>query len=371
MPKTTDILSFSIQHSDGEYVILVGEPIAKNIASLIKGTQALIVTDENVALHYLAAIQNQLKHVSCDTLILPAGEEHKNLDTFSNIIDHCASHYHHRDTTLIALGGGVIGDITGFAAACYHRGVSWIAIPTTLLAQIDASVGGKTAVNHVMGKNLIGAFHPPLAVLVDIHTLDTLPDREFHAGIAEIIKAALICDASFFTWLEENMSKLIARDKNTIFYAIKRSIEIKRDIVMEDEKEKNLRMLLNFGHTFAHAIEKNTGFGQWLHGEAVAYGMLTASILSHQQKRLDQTDLNRIRNLLTEFGFTQQLPKDIAFEDLINTMRSDKKAKSNHLRLILLEKIGCAIIVDDITSPAIMAAWKTAHTSIPKKHFSD
>lgn len=351
---------FSIDHSAGQYPILVSESILDNITSLIKGTQALIVTDDNIAPHYLAVIQNQLKNISCDTLILPAGEEHKNIDTFNKIIDACALNQHHRDTTLIALGGGVISDITGFAAACYHRGVAWIAIPTTLLAQVDASVGGKTAVNHRMGKNLIGVFHPPIAVLIDVLTLATLPDREFQAGIAEIIKAALICDALFFEWLEKNIAKLIARDKETIFYAIKRSIEIKRDIVIEDEKEKNRRMLLNFGHTFAHAIEKHTGFGHWLHGEAVAYGMLTASILSHQQKLLNQTDCNRIRNLLTQFGFIKSLPKHITFDDLTNIMRSDKKVKSNHLQLILLEKIGSAIIVNNVTAPTIMAAWKAA-----------
>ncbi len=365
MPTLSEMISFTVDHQNGQYLILLGNSILENMPDLtayIKGTQALIVTDENVAPHYLAIIQNQLKNILCDTLILPAGEEHKTLTTFSKIIDHCASHNHHRDTTLIALGGGVISDITGFAAACYHRGVSWIAIPTTLLAQVDASVGGKTAANHTSGKNLIGAFHPPSAVLIDIHTLETLPDREYQAGIAEIIKAALIRDASFFAWLEDNMPTLIARDKNTVFYAIKRSIEIKRDIVIEDEKEKNQRMLLNLGHTFAHAIEKNTGYGHWLHGEAVAYGILIASILSHQQKQLDETDLNRIRALLTQFGFIKSLPTHITPEDLTNTMRSDKKVKSNHLRLILLEKIGCAIIRDDITSPAIMAAWKAIQT---------
>ncbi len=351
-------ISFLIDHSNGQYPILVGESILNNITSLIKGTQALIVTDENVAPHYLAAIQNQLQNMSCGTLILPAGEEHKTIQTFNKIIDACALHQHHRDTTLIALGGGVISDMTGFAAACYHRGVSWIAIPTTLLAQVDASIGGKTAVNHIMGKNLIGAFHPPIAVLIDVFTLTTLPDREFRAGIAEIIKAALIRDASFFAWLEKNMSKLIARDKETLFYAIKRSIKIKRDIVIQDEKEKNDRMLLNFGHTFAHAIEKNAGFGHWLHGEAVAYGMLAASVLSHQKKRLNQTAFDRIRNLLTQFGFINRLPNHFSLEDLTNTMRSDKKVKSNLLQLILLEKIGGAIIADDVTSIEMMAAWK-------------
>lgn len=362
MPESIDSISFTVNHSGGQYPVLMGESILDHIASLIKGTQALIVTDDNVAPLYLSAIQNQLKNIACDTLILPAGEEYKTIQTFNNIINACALHQHHRDTTLIALGGGVIGDITGFAAACYHRGVSWIAIPTTLLAQVDASIGGKTAVNHAMGKNLIGAFHPPTAVLIDLLTLETLSDREFRAGIAEIIKAALICDASFFSWLEENRSKLIARDKNTVLYAIKRSIEIKRDIVTQDEKEKNYRMLLNFGHTFAHAIEKNAGFGNWLHGEAVAYGMLTASTLSHQQKRLSQTDFDRIRHLLTQFGFIKSLPAHIALEDLTNTMRSDKKVKSNHLQLILLEKIGNAIIVDDVTSIAIIAAWKAVQT---------
>lgn len=362
MHSSSNNISFLIDHSDGQYPILVGESILQNIPSLIKGTQALIVTDENVAPHYLATIQNQLKNILCDTLILPAGEEHKTMPTFSKIIDACALHQHHRDTTLIALGGGVMSDMTGFAAACYHRGVSWIAIPTTLLAQVDASIGGKTAVNHIAGKNLIGAFHPPTAVLIDLHTLATLPDREFRAGIAEIIKAALIRDELFFTWLEENRAKLIARDKNTLFYAIKRSIEIKRDIVIQDEKEKNHRMLLNFGHTFAHAIEKNTGFGNWLHGEAVAYGMLAASALSHQKKLLNQTELNRIHNLLIQFGFIKSLPEHLSLEDLTNTMRSDKKVKSNHLQLILLEKIGCAIIADDVTSPAIMTAWKAVQT---------
>ncbi len=332
----------------------------KKFLSCIKGTQVFIITDENSAPHYLSTIKNIFSDFQCDTLILPPGEQHKTLSSFEKIINTAAEHHHHRDTTFIALGGGVIGDMTGFAAACYHRGVAWINIPTTLLAQVDASIGGKTAVNHPTGKNLIGAFYQPKAVFIDIKTLDTLPDREFRTGISEIIKAALIKDAEFFTWLENNLPKLLTRDPKTLLFAIQKSCDIKRTIVMQDEKENNVRALLNFGHTFAHAIEHVLGFGTWLHGEAVAFGIVAAATLSHQLRLLKTIDYNRIHKLFTRYDLLKTLPQNISLTDLTDTMQSDKKVKANHLRFIVLTTIGSAVITDQVSMEMIMNAWSCA-----------
>ncbi|OGT41093.1 MAG: 3-dehydroquinate synthase [Gammaproteobacteria bacterium RIFCSPHIGHO2_12_FULL_40_19] len=351
----------SVTHATGAYPIFIGENIlsdAKQLRGYVNGTQVFIVTDDNVAPHYLSKITAAFSEFQCDTLTLPPGELSKTLRTFEKIIDACIATQHHRDTTFIALGGGVVGDIAGFAAACYQRGVSWLQIPTTLLAQVDASIGGKTAVNHGALKNFVGAFHQPSAVFIDTETLNTLPAREFRAGVAEIIKAALIADAVFFEWLEKNMGQLLLRDPSVLRVAIQKSCAIKGNVVMLDEKEKNLRMTLNLGHTFAHAIETVLGFNAWLHGEAVAYGICVAATLSHQLGLLSLSERNRIHQCFIEHNLLRKLPGNAHFIDLTNTMQSDKKVKSNRTRLVLLSAVGNAVISDQVTTDQVMAAWQ-------------
>lgn len=268
-------------------------------------------------------------------------------DIGKKILNKLITNNHHRDTTLIALGGGIVGDLTGFVAACYQRGVDFIQLPTTLLAQVDSSIGGKTAVNHPYGKNLIGAFYQPKAVITDLNTLNTLPPREFNAGIAEIIKVALICDKEFFIDLEENIACLLQRDLNYLQATVKRACEIKRDIINADEKEKTgQRVLLNLGHTFGHAIEQLLGYGYWLHGEAVAVGLVLAAELSCYLGLISSYEVNRIRELLKKIPLPTQLPKEIAQDSLLIAMYRDKKVTNERPRLVLLERIGRAIISD-------------------------
>ncbi len=341
-----------VTYPGGEYPIYIGTGLIDDQSYLkrhIKSKQVMIVSNETIAPIYLATICEQLNDYACDSVILPDGEQYKTLETMSTIINALAEGGHHRDTTLIALGGGVIGDMAGFAAACYQRGVAIIQIPTSLLGQVDASIGGKTAVNHPKGKNLIGAFHQPVAVLIDIDTLQTLPDREFRTGIAEIIKAALIKDANFFQWLEDNIETLLNRDQNAITHAIIESCRIKRDIVAQDEKEQNVRALLNLGHTFAHAIEQNLGYGVWLHGEAVAMGIILAADLSHKQGLITHKDLTRIQAIFTQVGLPKQLPQHLKYDKLLATMEGDKKIINSQLRLVLLKSIGDAFITNEIT----------------------
>src|SRR3990167_2848873 len=355
------ITKLTVTHTTGKYSVSLGKNILSNthyLRSLFSGSQVLIVTDPNVAPQYLSTLTAALHDFQCDTLILPSGEDCKTFSTFKTIIDFLATHHHHRDTTLIALGGGAINDVTGFAAACYHRGVAWIAIPTTLLAQVDASIGGKTAINHFCGKNLMGAFYPPKTVIIDIDTLNSLPNREFCSGVSEIIKTALIKDADFFSWLEKNIVALLAHDTRTIHTAIFRACKIKRDIVMEDEKENHIRMHLNFGHTFAPAIEKTIGFGTWLHGEAVAFGIVSASFLSHQLNLLSESEYQRIRNMIIQHDLLKKIPDIFSADSLTIAMQNDKNVRANQLRFILLTSIGSAIIKDDISVEMIARAWK-------------
>ena len=261
-----------------------------------------------------------------------------------SVVDRLVSSRANRDTTVIALGGGVVGDIAGFAAACYMRGVAFIQVPTTLLAQVDSSVGGKTGVNHPEGKNLIGAFHQPQLVLIDTDTLETLPDRELRSGLAEVIKHAAICDAEFFVWLEANMAALLAKDAKALAHAIKRSCEIKAAVVSEDEKEQGKRALLNFGHTFGHAIENCLGYGEWLHGEAVATGMVMAAHLSG----LGQEEVGRLRDLIVAAGLPVIAPA-ISADELRAAMGMDKKVQNKALRFVLLKSIGEAFVTSEYT----------------------
>jgi shikimate kinase / 3-dehydroquinate synthase len=276
-------------------------------------------------------------------VILPDGEEEKNVDNLMHIFDVLLKNKCDRKTTLIALGGGVIGDMTGFAAATYMRGVPFIQIPTTLLAQVDSSVGGKTAINHPLGKNMIGAFYQPQAVIADTATLASLPDRELSAGLAEVIKHGAIIDNDFFTWLEANMEKLMARDEQALAHAIQRSCEIKADIVRQDEREGGIRAILNFGHTFGHAIEAGLGYGEWLHGEAVGCGMVMAADLSVRLGALDVRDQKRIVALIKAAGLPVQAP-DLGLTRWMDLMEVDKKNEGGEIKFILLKPMGSAYI---------------------------
>ena len=267
--------TLNVDLGDRSYPIFIGSQLLgkpEMVVPYIKGTQVMIVTNETVAPLYLQQAQAAFGDFDCQTVILPDGEQYKNLQTLDRVFDALLSHQFDRHCTLVALGGGVIGDMTGFAAACYQRGVDFIQIPTTLLAQVDSSVGGKTGVNHPLGKNMIGAFHQPSCVVIDTDTLDTLDDRQLSAGLAEIIKYGLIRDLEFVVWLEDHMDKLLARKPAEISYAIETSCRSKAEVVAEDERESGVRALLNLGHSFGHAIETGAGYGNWLHGEAVAAG---------------------------------------------------------------------------------------------------
>jgi 3-dehydroquinate synthase len=310
------------------------------LAASISAHQILVVTNEIVAPHYLGALTGALPHKAA-TLVLPDGEIHKNLETFALIIDRLIELGFHRDACVVALGGGVVGDLAGFAAASYQRGVDFVQIPTTLLAQVDSSVGGKTAVNHRAAKNMVGAFYQPSAVITDIATLRTLPQRELAAGLAEVIKYGLIVDLDFFVWLEAHLDELITLEADALTHAIRRCCEIKADIVAEDEHERGRRALLNLGHTFGHALEAIGGYGHWLHGEAVAIGMSLAARVSAELGSLRAADCERIDRLLVRAGLPTRAP-GVDAERMLATMQLDKKADQRGLTLILLERIGHA-----------------------------
>ena len=318
--------------------------------SHIRGKQVLVVSNETVAPLYLQKVLDALHEFTVATVILPDGEQYKTLEVLNQIFDTLLEHRFNRHCCLIALGGGVVGDMTGFAAASYQRGVDFIQIPTTLLAQVDSSVGGKTGVNHPLGKNMIGAFHQPRCVLADTDTLNTLDDRQLSAGIAEVIKYGLIRDSDFFAWLEDNMQKLLKRDTQALIYAIEKSCQCKADIVAADERESGQRALLNLGHTFGHAIETGTGYGNWLHGEAVAVGMLMAADLSARQGWIDDHAIQQLDNLLKKAQLPTEPPASISTSQFKELMAVDKKALDNGLRLILLTAIGDAKISSNFES---------------------
>lgn len=317
--------------------------------------QVAIVTNTTVAPLYLATLVNSLRTngVTVHEIVLPDGEVHKNWHTLNQIFDALLTGHCERKTTLIALGGGVIGDLTGFAAACYLRGVPFIQIPTTLLAQVDSSVGGKTGINHPLGKNMIGAFYQPQLVLTDLATLHTLPARELSAGLAEVIKYGLIHDAAFFDWLETNMVRLRALDTDALVYAIEHSCAIKANIVAQDERESGLRALLNLGHTFGHAIESGMGYGNWLHGEAVAAGTVLAADLSRRMGWLSTHDVERLRTLYRAAGLPDLAP-NLGVDNYLKWMGLDKKVESGRIRFVLLPAIGTAITTADV--PAALLA---------------
>lgn len=343
---------------DRSYPIYIGENLlndASLVNKIITASQVLIVSNTTVAPLYLERLSNSFKQQHVETIILPDGEQYKTLDKMNNIITRLLEKRFNRNCCLVALGGGVIGDITGFAAASYQRGVEYVQVPTTLLAQVDSSVGGKTAVNHVLGKNMIGAFHQPLAVITDTTVLETLDDRELSAGLAEVIKYGLIRDKEFFGWLQDNMEKLVERDHDALAYAIERSCHNKAEVVSMDEKESGLRALLNLGHTFGHAIETAMNYQGYLHGEAVAVGMLMAADLSCRIGWLQQDAMDSIKNILIKANLPHGLPASINVQQMLDNMAVDKKARDGKLFLVLLKSIGNALVTDQFDKKYLTA----------------
>ncbi|MDH5765769.1 MAG: 3-dehydroquinate synthase [Gammaproteobacteria bacterium] len=358
------MISLNVDLDDRSYPILIGKNLLEKeglLQQYITGNSALIVTNETVAPLYLDYVVNSLKNLRIKTLVLPDGEQYKNQDTLNSIYDCLLSNRFDRNTTLIALGGGVIGDITGFAAASYQRGVHFIQIPTTLLAQVDSSVGGKTGINHPMGKNMIGAFYQPKAVIADTETLKTLEDRELSSGIAEVIKYGLIRDIEFLEWLETNIDKLLNRNTVALAYAIDRSCKNKAEIVAADEKESGQRALLNLGHTFGHAIETGMGYGNWLHGEAVASGMIMAARLSEILGNISSDDVNRIIDIIERAQLPVRAPEKLSASKFIELMSIDKKVSDGILKLVLFKSVGQAIVTSDYTQEALIEAINSSY----------
>lgn len=332
------------------YPVLIGEGILDRTdlyKKYINTGQVMIVTNETIAPLYLERVLRSLGEIRAEKVIIPDGEEYKNLETMNHIITRLLQNRFSRTCCLIALGGGVVGDITGFAAACYQRGVNYIQVPTTILAQVDSSVGGKTAVNHQLGKNMIGAFYQPRAVITDVSVLKTLNRREIQAGLSEVIKYGLIRDPGFFAWLEKNIARLLELDSEALVYAIEKSCRNKAEVVAVDEREAGERALLNLGHTFGHAIETGLGYKDWLHGEAVALGMLMAADLSFRHGWLSAQDVTRITNIIQAAALPQRLPDGLDANTMLELMSVDKKARNGQMRLVLLQDIGKAFVTDD------------------------
>ncbi|NNG14306.1 MAG: 3-dehydroquinate synthase [Gammaproteobacteria bacterium] len=342
--------TLQVDLDDRSYPIHIGEDLLDRpelIKPHIHGNQVMLVTNETIAPLYLERALALFDDYETATVILPDGEEYKNLDTLNLVFTALLEKHFNRRCTLVALGGGVIGDITGFAAASYQRGVNFIQIPTTLLAQVDSSVGGKTGVNHPLGKNMIGAFHQPQCVLADTKTLNTLDDRQLSAGIAEVIKYGLINDPDFFAWLEDNMPALLKREPKALAHAIECSCADKAAVVAADERETGMRALLNLGHTFGHAIETGMGYGNWLHGEGVGCGMFMAATLSCQHNWINNEQLQRIKKLIQKAHLPVLPPASMTVEQFLEIMAVDKKNVDAKIRLILMNDLGQSIISDD------------------------
>ena len=350
--------TLNVELGDRSYPIFIGNDLLLQpelLSQYIKGHTALIVSNKTIAPLYIEQIKNSLdcKNIEYDSVILEDGEQYKTIEAIETIITALLEKKHNRQTTLIALGGGVVGDITGFAASVYQRGVDIIQIPTTTLSQVDSSVGGKTGVNHILGKNMIGAFHQPQCVIADISTLNTLPNREFSAGLAEVIKYGLIHDAKFFEWLEQNIDKLMARDSETIAQAILASCQTKANIVSIDERESGIRAILNLGHTFGHAIEATMGYGNWLHGEAVSAGMVMAVDLSYRQHWIDISVRQRTIDLLQKADLPVKAPAEMTVDQYMNAMSIDKKVINGTIKFVLLKGLGEAIVTSNY-DPALL-----------------
>ncbi len=347
----------NVELGERSYPIFIGSALLGQaeelLADRVVSKQLVVVTNETIAPLYLNKLTDQLGAFDLEVVVLPDGEQYKTIETITQIFDALVAKKFGRKVTLIALGGGVVGDMTGFAAACYQRGVPFIQIPTTLLAQVDSSVGGKTGVNHPQGKNMIGAFHQPNAVLIDTDVLDTLDDRQFSAGLAEVIKYGLIKDDSFFSWLEENIERLNQKESVVLAETIERCCQSKADIVEEDELEGGVRALLNLGHTFGHAIETGEGYGEYLHGEAVSIGICMAADLSCRLGWLERCEFDRIVALLKKAKLPTTPPTAMTRELFMSLMAGDKKNVDGHLRLILLKGIGKGVITEKFSAEAL------------------
>ena len=351
------MIRVEVELGERSYPIFIGQGLLKDAAlvgRVVKTRQVMVVTNETVAPLYASAVQAALADRQLAQVVLPDGEAYKTMQTLEVILSALLEQRFERGCTVLALGGGVVGDVAGFAAACYQRGVSFVQVPTTLLAQVDSAVGGKTAVNHPLGKNMIGAFHQPVAVLADLDTLSTLADRELRAGLAEVIKYGLIRDGEFFNWLESNLPRLLARDPAALTHAIRRSCENKAEVVGRDEQESGERALLNLGHTFGHAIEHALGYGSWLHGEAVAAGMCMAARLSCAMGSISQTTAARVEKLIAAAGLPTLPPPGVPAEDLLQAMQLDKKNREGRIRFVLLDAIGHASLRSDYDPAALL-----------------
>ena len=356
------MLCVNVELQERRYPILIGNGLLQDERSypVKRGDRVMIVTNPTVAQFYLDTVTFALKKRGCevDHVLLPDGEKYKTLESLNLIFTALLQGNHGRDTTIMALGGGVIGDVAGFAAASYQRGVRLIQIPTTLLSQVDSSVGGKTAVNHELGKNMIGAFYQPSMVIIDTHTLGTLPKREVNAGLAEVIKYGAILDYEFFEWLEAHIDELVALNNESLQHCIARCCQIKADVVARDETEKGDRALLNLGHTFGHAIETHLGYGNWLHGEAVSTGMIMAAALSEQLGDISVADVSRLEKLLARANLPTLSPDSMQPEDYLPHMMRDKKVLAGKLRLVLLKSLGQAYIATDTDKDLVLNAIK-------------
>jgi 3-dehydroquinate synthase len=352
--------TLNVELGERTYPIRIGAGLLSDRAQFaeLENRKIKIVTDANAGRRYLSDLLYTLSLTTDDVLVLPAGETQKTWATAEKILDWLLSNNFGRDGVLIALGGGVIGDMAGFCAALYQRGIDFVQVPTTLLSQVDSSVGGKTAVNHARGKNMIGAFHQPKAVIADINTLKTLPPRELQSGLAEVIKYGMLADAEFLKWIEQNLDKMLALDAEALTKAIYRSCELKARIVAQDERESGPRALLNLGHTFGHAIETFTGYTEWLHGEAVAVGLCMAADMSTQLGWLSVDDALRCTALIKRAGLPTRPPAGMTPENFLELMGHDKKVAAGKLRLVLLRKLGVSVLSADFDEKALLATLK-------------
>jgi 3-dehydroquinate synthase len=351
------MITLTVELGSRSYPILIGSGLLGRAGLLdewLRRRDVLVLTNETLAQVYLDPVRALLQGSRMATHVLPDGEQHKTLATVERILDTLAAQRFARDGVLLALGGGVVGDIGGFAAAIYQRGIDFIQVPTTLLSQVDSSVGGKTGVNHPAGKNLIGAFHQPICVLADTDTLQTLPDRELSAGLAEIVKYGMLADVGLFDWLERHGEQLLRREPAALHHVIRRSCEIKAGVVGADERERGLRALLNLGHTFGHAIERCAGYGTWLHGEAVAAGLAMAAEFSRRLGWIDAGDVRRVRTLLERLQLPAAPPR-IDPGQFLAAMGMDKKVLAGQIRLVLLKSIGQAVVVADYPADELKA----------------
>ena len=350
--------TLTVELGERSYPISIQANLLKQkgiLDSYLTTKKVVVVTNDVIESLYYPQLLTALEGYQVSKIVIPDGEQYKNLATFEKVISELLSMSAGRDTTLIALGGGVVGDLTGFVAASFQRGIPFIQIPTTLLSQVDSSVGGKTAVNHPLGKNMIGAFYQPKAVVIDTNSLTTLPAKEFAAGMAEVIKYGIIYDYQFFEWLEQNQQAIKQQDQAAMQHMIARCCEIKAEVVAIDEKESGLRAILNLGHTFGHAIEAELGYGSWLHGEAVSAGIVLASQVATKMNWLEASEFSRIQALLQAFDLPIQAPQDMHYDDFIKHMRHDKKVQAGNLVFIIPQGIGKSVVTKDVSEEVLKA----------------